>query len=468
MSLIRALGVILSIAVPAAAAYADGEALEAPRDPSDRDQVSPDAPEPDPADAEGDALEPLIIEGIEIIGNEKTDRQVILRRLATRAGDLVVDQRIEESRLRLLGTGFFNRVEFSLRRGSKRGRVLLVVEVEERNTIQIDELTLGFSSVSPVFGGIGLVETNFLGKGVAVGGNVVAGQHRRAVELRTFVPDLANTPLQLLGSFIALRGAEVVDPGDPERLRLDYRRFGGTVGFGFGVGAAQRVALIYRLESIQTDRLPNVEPAILRRAPSVQYEDSVLSSLIASYELDTRDDPFVPSQGTRLALAVEVGTQLLGSTYEFSKYTGELQHALPVFGRHSLILRLFGGLIQGQTPFFNQFFVADHAYMALGRPALPRSVQLNFSPHNDYDDLVISGGAEYAVPLIEGGDLLYRLFLYGGVDLSATASLEELQEDARGRGTGRYVPVSFDFGVKLDTWLGNFRISGAYVFNLLR
>ena len=59
--------------------------------------------------------------------------------------------------------------------------------------------------------------------------------------------------------------------------------------------------------------------------------------------VDARDDAFVPRQGTRIAMAVEVGTSLILSDYEFSKYTAEAQTAFTLFEDHSLILRLFGG-----------------------------------------------------------------------------------------------------------------------------
>src|SRR5687768_14167887 len=73
----------------------------------------------------------MFIEAIEIVGNDKTVDDVILNRILLEVGDLVDDEKVEESRLRLLSTGFFKSVEFSLRRGSQRGRVLLVVEVVE-------------------------------------------------------------------------------------------------------------------------------------------------------------------------------------------------------------------------------------------------------------------------------------------------------------------------------------------------
>lgn len=409
----------------------------------------------------------LFIEALEIIGNDKTLRETILARISVQVGDLIDEEAIEESRLRLLGTGFFRKVNFSLRRGSQRGRVLLLIEVEERNTILLDELFLGYSKVSPLFGGLGLAETNFLGRGVTVAGGFVLGRDRRSVQLRTFAPGLFRTPLQLSASAILLEGLEVLDDADLNGPSLSYRRLGGTLGFGFRVGVAQRVSLSYRLESVRAERLPNLDPAILRRAPSIQFDDSVLSTLTARFERDTRDDPFMPTQGNRLAISAEVGTALIGSTYEFSKYTVELSQAFLLFGEHSLELHLFSGMVQGQTPFFNQFFISDFAYFAWNRDSLPRNAQLNLSESNDYDDLIASAGAVYGVPLLHGEDLLYRMWAYAGVELTATASLDELQEDATGRGTGGTVPLSFDIGVKFDTFIGNFTLSASYMLDLV-
>ncbi|MCB9648283.1 MAG: BamA/TamA family outer membrane protein [Deltaproteobacteria bacterium] len=437
--------------------------------------VAPDGQEPD-ADvfdaAFADEAAPFdqearFVEAVEVVGNTKTDRQVILERIQVEVGDLVNEARIEESRLRLLGTGFFKSVEFSLRRGSNRGRVLLVVEVEERNTILVDELYLGYSRVSPFFGGFGLAETNFLGRGVTVGGSFVLGRDRRSLELRAFAPSISGTPLQISGSAILLQGAEVLDEDDLQGQQLTYRRLGGTLGVGFRVGMAQRVSLIYRLESVRADRLPNLDPALLRQAPSIQFDDSVLSSLTARYERDTRDDPFMPTQGNRVALTAEVGTTLIGSTYEFSKYTVELSQAFLLFEEHSLELHFYGGLVQGHTPFFNQFFISDFAYFAWNRDSLPRNAQLNFSESNDYDDLVASAGAIYGVPVLRGKDLLYRMWLYGGLEFTATASLDELQEDPTGRGVGGTIPLSFDLGVKFDTFIGNFTLSLSYMLDLV-
>jgi outer membrane protein insertion porin family len=410
---------------------------------------------------------PTVIEAIEILGNERTARNVILQRLTVRPGDLVDEDRLQETRLRLLGTGYFHTVEMRLERGSARGFVVLSIEVVERNTVLVDDIYFGFSDVAPIFLGFGLSDRNFLGEGVALGAHFVVGQDRRALQLKFFLPSLSETRLQLSSSLILLRGAELITSQDPTNGQLDYERFGGTFGLGIGVGPAQRITLIYRIESISAGELPDVDPVILRQAPQIQFGDSLVSSISLQYERDTRDDPFVATEGTRLRVQAEVATSLLGSSYDFSKYTAEAQSAFRLFRDHSLSLRIFGGFIQGRAPFFDQFFLRDFTHFILDEQALPRNVDLNFSVSNDYDDVIISAGLDYSVPVFRGHSILYRLYVYSSITVGASASLDELQADPNGRGAGGRFPLSFDVGLKFDTSFGNLRLSTAYIMDLI-
>lgn len=408
-----------------------------------------------------------LIEGIEIVGNQRTEASVIRSHISLRAGDPVDEERIEASRIRLLSTGFFRQVEFGLRRGSARGQVLLVVEVEEKNTLRIEDVAFGFGAGHVPFAALGVSESNFLGRGVTVGGAFALAEDRGAAELRLFVPSLAGTPLQLAGQVGFTDAREVVDPTQPEGPSFGYQRVGGSLGLGFVSGPAQRVSIAFRLEALDVDRLPNLPPPVLRRAPSILGDGSVLSTLSATWEQDTRDDGFAPSRGTRVALGVELGSSAIGSSYEFSKYTGELQWALPTVGGQALVLHGAAGLIQGETPFFNQFFARDHARFSYRRPALPRAVQVNFSVENDYDDLLLHVGAEYTWPMLQAKGWLSRILLYAAADFVTTASLAEAQDDVEGRGAFTEFPLTLDAGLKIDTEFGRFTLSLAYALDLV-
>src|SRR5215831_6428851 len=108
------------------------------------------APEPPPEEAFGPRY---VIESVEVRGNAKTRASVIIDALTLKAGDAVTpdDVRVEASRFRVFGTGFFEDVRLSLRRGSVRGRVVLVVDVVERGTIIINELFLGTSEATALW-----------------------------------------------------------------------------------------------------------------------------------------------------------------------------------------------------------------------------------------------------------------------------------------------------------------------------
>ena len=65
-------------------------------------------------------------------------------------------------------------MRLSVTRGASRGGVVLVVEVEERGTIVINELFPSTSAATAFWGGADISETNFLGRGINLGGGFVA------------------------------------------------------------------------------------------------------------------------------------------------------------------------------------------------------------------------------------------------------------------------------------------------------
>ena len=108
-------------------------------------------------------------------------------------------------------------------RGKKRGGVVLLVEVEERGTIVINELYPSTSAATTFWGGVDVSETNFLGRGVNLGGGFVGLDHaqgaRRARRRRRCactgrcrsIPSLGVEPL----GHRALQRRQRVLPGRP-------------------------------------------------------------------------------------------------------------------------------------------------------------------------------------------------------------------------------------------------------------
>ncbi|HTP25739.1 MAG TPA: POTRA domain-containing protein, partial [Anaeromyxobacteraceae bacterium] len=81
-----------------------------------------------------------VVERIRLEGLQQTRPSEVLRHLTVTEGQLLDDQAVLVSRLRLLQLGWFSRVDTRVEKGSERGLVVLVFDFTERNTLIISDL----------------------------------------------------------------------------------------------------------------------------------------------------------------------------------------------------------------------------------------------------------------------------------------------------------------------------------------
>ena len=75
------------------------------------------------------AIRQLIVEDIEIVGNNKTKPEVILRHLNFGVGDPIDPFVIDINNRRLSQTNFFKDVQFYTRRGSEKGKLVVILPI---------------------------------------------------------------------------------------------------------------------------------------------------------------------------------------------------------------------------------------------------------------------------------------------------------------------------------------------------
>jgi outer membrane protein assembly factor BamA len=439
------------------------------------------APEPDAGAPEAPPVtRRYLIERIQLVGLDHTRPSEVRRRLGLAEGEILDDAAVLLSRLRLLQLGWFSRVETHVERGSERGLVVLVYEFTERNTLVVSDLFIGSTGPQPFYGGFGLTQGNFLGVGLGLAGAFVYGGSpaerpfdppRFALRGALFNPDFSvgKLPLVLAVSAVGLRGEEFLcsDPdcssftghfGAAPRIRYD--RLGGELTLGIRPGPFERLLAGYRLERVGAERVAVPADVPAGTGPRVNLGRSFVSALTGTYDRDTRNDLFFPTDGTHLALTIVLGTEVLGSDYEFSRYLLQLEsdHALP-WG-HALKLSAAGGVVQGDAPFFERFYAADFAYFSIG-PALGRALELNFSTDSRYDAYLGMVGAEYGIPLWRGGQIFHRGYLALGARWLYTAA-----RPRAGRTPVSSVPFSAEAALRLDTPIGSFNISTAYLLDV--
>jgi len=438
---------------------------------------------------EASSLTPAyLIESIKIKGNSKTWDYVIRRALLVSPGERlnVDDPRFDLSRFRVLSLGYFSDVRLKLEKGSSRGKVILVVQVVERGTIILTELFLGTSEATTAWGGLGVAEHNFLGRGISVQGafvlgadpEVERGQLQQSYLLRASMRQLGGGSLSVSASVRYLDGSDffrrsgLENSSDPEDfLSIRYRRIGGTLGLGFDLARFIRFYVDYRGEMVDSE----VPTGVARKDPDGRSEPidfgiregtSGLSSLSVMLERDTRSDPVLPQRGSLLSIASTVSTGLLGSSFDYFKLAASYRHYFHMRWGHIIAAGARGGVLFGEAPFFEKFFIGDFNDLVPGR-----TLGLNFStlPSRDifgtaidskrYEEFALLTAVEYIVPWFRGGKFAYGGDFFLRVGLLFLTSRDELKMRDRSLSESIPVDMSVDAGLRLDTKYGIFRFS---------
>ncbi len=417
------------------------------------------------------------IERIRISGLEHVREVEVRRRLLVSDGELLDEERVLLSRLRLLQLGWFSRVETHVERGSERGLVVLVFDVTERNTVLVTDLVLGSTGPEPLYGGFGVAQQNFLGRGFGLSGAFVYGgspsgrpddPDRFALRTSFFAPDVEVPGVRrglVFGATLLLLRGEELSCGDPECEAFEsgdfgaapvvrYERVAGEATVGARPGPFERIHATFRYERLDARR-SGAPPPSTEAEPAIALGRSHVSAITGTWELDTRDDFFLPREGLRALAQVTFGSRLLGGDYEYSRYLLNLDTAFALLGR-PLRFQASLGAVQGNPPFFERFYAADFSYFAIG-PALARALELNFSTDSRYDAFVAMAGLEYAVPLWTTSGFFRRGYLaLGARGVYSTGTL------GGARTAFSRSPVSGEVAVRLDTPVGVFNASLGY------
>jgi outer membrane protein insertion porin family len=456
--------------------------------------------DPDGPLHEDDEFGPLIqIERIDITGNTATQTEIIERALPIGAGDVLhsSDRRLRDARFKVLALGFFRDVNLRIHKGSQRGQVIIEVNVIERGTVVLNRLWFGTTDVSPWWVGADLGERNLLGLGIAVGGGFIYARHgdlpgtrdQYAAELRAGVSSLRGTRWGTSWAATVVHGSEpfrtcAPTAADPRpQCAFAYRRLGVRLGATYDVSALTTLSLGLRVEAIDA-ALPATPVRSLADGTPVAVDlhlDPDASRVVTAslgFDRDTRPDPILPHAGSLAVIAAELGTTLLGGSYDFATIFGRYDHYWPVMGEHhAFAVKLAGGIVVGDAPRFDRIHIADVDRMltprALGlvlSTAAPLAILGTRADKPAYGDLGGSATAEYVFQLFRGSG---KQRVYGG-DLFVGAGLWGLAErgDLRARDAGLFAALPIDIyadaGLRLDTDIGVFELTIANALWRLR
>ena len=422
------------------------------------------------------------LERIDVRGNHRTRTRVILRYLKFKPGDIldVDDPELTLTRYRVLGTGFFRDVQFALHKGSRRGQVVLVVEVVERNTIVINDIGMGLSSDADnngkthpltAYGGIDVAETNLAGNGwtlgaaLAVASEPASGASQNALRVRFLDPSFLGTPWMVSAAILQ----RLPSMGYQEKTGSVRGSYRGQLGLGRDLSTSTQLWLYYRLETIEAKKPLSASETRGQEITPIEFDiragRSVLSTVRATFQLDTRDHPFLPTGGWYISTWGELALQPFGSDYDYERFDISVSHWLRIPGvPHVLRLQMFAGAeTGGEVPFFEQYYIGDFTDFRA-----PRMLGLNFERRpppavfggiireQRYGQYAAKLGLEYRIPVFRGTRSIYGIDLFMSSGLWSLINRNDLVRMPRGYTGMSRVPLDLtaNVGFRMDTSAG--------------
>ena len=255
--------------------------------------------------------QPVSIEKIEVVGNNKTRDKVVRREMRIAEGDLYSGTRVRASKARVTALGFFDSVEINQKRGSSDDKMVLEVSVKEKLTGTF-QVGFGFAGGENFFGQAQLAQNNLFGYGHTASLSLQLSSVRQLFQLSYLDPYVLDS--QWTGSI------------DLYRSELAYTGFnrganGGslTAGYDFSNLAPWledfRIFLTYTLENVHVQAAVGTQDVLAN-----QFLSGLTSSIRISFNYDKRDNRLFPTSGHLESASAEFATSLLGSENLFQRY----------------------------------------------------------------------------------------------------------------------------------------------------
>lgn len=276
----------------------------------------------------------VYIERINVFGNTRTKDYVIRREFRLVEGDAYNRLLVRNSRKRLQGLGFFEKVNITQESGSAPDRVILNVSVVEKNT---GELSFGggYSSSEGVIADIAISERNLLGNGQYLRLKLSGSLEQQQIELSFTEPRFLD--MNLAAGFDIYH--REIDRTDESGYRS--RRSGGGIRLGFPIVENLRGTVRYSFVRDDIYEVENDASLAIKQQEGVFNVSSIGYSLV----YDTRNHKRKPSKGLWASVSQDFAG--VGGDVNYLRTTGEIRAYYPIMNKITLVGRVIGGYIVG-------------------------------------------------------------------------------------------------------------------------
>ena len=328
------------------------------------------------------------IERIDIVGNIRTEDEVIRRELRLFEGDAFNRVLVDRARRRLTALDYFDKIEFLEEPGSAPDKITLVVQLQEKSTGSIN-FSVGFSTVEYVIGSVSLQERNFLGKGYNVKIDTQLSFKRQNIDYAFTNPYFMGLPISAGIDLFA------TNSDNTDESSYESREVGGALRTGFRLDEYSSMTFRY---GVSWRDIRGIDPTNDSPAVILTEGETIKSALGVSYTWDNLDSPLRPTNGFRGQLVADVAG--LGGDIYYASLEAHGWYFIPIY-EESVVLKLEGnaGHIQPLTsddvPLQDRFFKGADTFRGFMRSGVgPRQVGNSGST-----DAI--GGTTYAIGTVE-------------------------------------------------------------------
>jgi len=394
---------------------------------------------------------------------------IITREVQLKSGDVFNRQIAQQDLKRVFGLGIFDDVRLSFAPGTDPRKVVVVVDVIEKNSGSL-AAGAGISSASGLFGSVSYQQQNLGGNNQTLGSEVQVGERELLFDLSFTDPWIAGDPYRTSYSVNFFRRQSIsliFDGGNPEVFlpngdRPRVLRTGGGISFTRPLSRnvfapadwTASLGLQYQRVSLQ-DSNGNISPKDSlgnNLSFSGTGQDDLLTVQLGAVR-DHRNSLLRPTSGDLLRLGIEQSLPVGQGNILLTRLRGSYSYYIPVSftnftkGSQALAFNIQGGTILGDLPPYEAF--------SLGGSNSVRG----------YDEGDVGAGrsfiqatAEYRFPVISVVGA--ALFLDYASDLGSGNDVPGDPAGVRGKpGSG----LGYGIGVRVQSPLGPIRVD--YGFN---
>ncbi len=274
------------------------------------------------------------VEKINILGNFQTIEEVIRNRLIVDEGDPLNNLLYAKSIDNIKSLRIFKSVKSEIKEGSDSNLKVVDIIVEEQPTGEVS-LLAGVGTTGTTVGG-GIVEKNFLGKGINLETNLEISEETIKGKFVYSKPNFAYTDNTLFTSVKATNSDFLSDRGYKVK----------ETGFSVGTTYEQYENLFYSpeislaIEDLETNSTASTQ----RKKQEGSYEDFYFNYGLV---YDLRDSSYRPTSGNRTSfyqqLPIVSGNNELSNTFIYTQYKS-LNPSNDMIGKASLYLKTVNAL----------------------------------------------------------------------------------------------------------------------------